>query len=329
MGCLIASTSLCFFGILCITSSAFGFFPRSDISPSDEESSTHNVTGQVELTKLRYDNNVFNDPNNASLYINYPSELVEKVHHNQTRETRGRALDLEALLGEPTNPKETGERESRIINDRPSMAIQGFIPIVTIGKDGRRPDSTSYGHHSFLPHNQEQNHNQQPQMPTFHELPAYDRPPVEEPKFIGGALQGLASALRPKRKNGYDGGVVGQDCLCVPFYMCKNGYLESAAAKNSAGHFPSAVNKNVLEQQYAEAESEANRKFAAAEIPPQLNSFYQQQNQNQKQNDQYQSSPSLETASYDPSNLPLDERSIDSHEMTPNSSNDNGDVSKT
>lgn len=280
--------TLCVLALLCISSRALGLFPVTD---TDHNPANHNqnFTGQ-ELTRMRYDNS-FNDPSNASLYIQ--SDLLRP--QNRTR-GQARALDLDALLGEPSNaPRQTGDRESRIINEKPSLNIQGFIPIVTLNKDQKRPEShTSIGHQSFLPHYEPP---PPPPAATGHFDTIYGRP-QEEPKFIGGALQGLASALRPKRK-GYDG-VPGHDCLCVPFYMCKNGYLESSTAKNYQNQHS---DETVLKQQFAVAESEAQKNFA--DIPPQLSSFYQQH----RPQDQYQASPTQ--LDHEKIDLPLDERSID------------------
>ncbi|KAI1292137.1 Serine protease 44 [Halotydeus destructor] len=349
MGRVILSVSLGLVIILCATSVTVGWYTKSSDIPSkaDGQNSTTSDSG---LKKQRYDN-PFSDPNNASLYINYPTELFKKA--NDTRETRGRSLDLDALLGEPSQETYTGDRESRIVNDpQPGLAIQGFIPIVSFDANKKaryEKQQTHAGHQSFLPHNQPQQQHQphhqqhqpqhqphyqsnyvQPNHQTNHQ-PVYqpsghhnfhqgqpDNHFQEEPKFLGGALQGLASAFRPKRKQGTDG-IIGQDCLCVPFYMCKNGFLENTG-KNSQPNNGQYATKEQIEQQFAVAASEASKNFG--EIPPQLSSFVQQgahQGHRPQQNgDHYESasshdSPQLSAsqAAFEPADLPLDERQVD------------------
>ena len=288
----------------------------------DSWTSVRSNTGQRLLDKkfTRFEN-LFNSDQNASLYFPRLDDFRRRTDEEEPtttttsnsssvspapmNETSGRALDLDALLGtsSKTQERNSGEREGRIVND-PRPEIQGFIPIISL----KRPEQQSISPPQPV-------YQTSPVMDSYESqssFPGYAGP--EQAKQAGGVFGGIGAALqnfRLKRKQGFGGSdmIPGQDCLCVPFYMCKKGYLEGMTAKNAQGSLSgqgmyNALNsgsKEYLDQQVAAAQSEL-----AASIP---SNFGLQVSNQQQQQQQQQSTASYE--SYDPSNLPLDERSID------------------
>lgn len=162
---------------------------------------------------------------------NFETDLSDNQTEYQGRSAKSLNFDLEFLSA--NNDKEGG-REARIINDK-DISIKGFIPIVGFNNDKHDSEEStkknqnfdSYG--NFYPEYNQKRFAQSTQ--TQKHVP---RP--EDQRFIGAALQGLTASLagKPSRKQGYDSSNVfsGQNsvapnegCVCVPFYMCKNGYL--------------------------------------------------------------------------------------------------------
>lgn len=173
--------------------------------------------------KLTRDDFVFNEPNNASLYFDLSSLTPENDKTNSTQSTgrSSRALDLDHYLGGPRKSRREGNRESRILNDEtPAMAIQGFIPIVSLannqGNSGNNPSRGSSNEYS--------NSNNEEGDLSNHQQ-GYAGP--NDAKFLGAALQGLTSAFKQKQHHQHHQQNYGpiKDCICVPFYMCKNGFL--------------------------------------------------------------------------------------------------------
>lgn len=173
-------------------------------------------------------------------------------------------LDLDALVGDLAASRAnkerslTGSRQSRFLNQHPSLEvsggkrlqIQGFIPIVGVkdvaddvssvaiepnaSDDQHRPNSanelpyaqSSLGHASFgvqryLSNDQQAAASQQ-----------------VDAKFSGASV--VDSLKRPIKKltsymqvdqNAQQ--AAGQNCLCVPFYMCKNGYISESSLGKS------------------------------------------------------------------------------------------------
>ena len=322
----------------------------------------------------RYDPEYFNpdQPHNASLYFNPIEFLIppsvdrrsddsdslpsgsEDIKPAGRNETHGRALDLDALLGDISGESkpDTGDRESRIVNDKPK--ITGFIPIIGVGERNSpyshsSPGHASYGGHSsiyppppppggMLPYPGSESFMTSSIHPNGSPYPTYNG--QEGPKGpFGGITAALQNLARPlKRKFGQASQqdlIPGQDCLCVPFYMCKKGYLDPGmpmTGKNSAnyntmmngGQNPS---KEYLESAYGPLHSEAAQNFASAAsgMPEDIQKFFSQANNpNTYQN--MQSSPSSQSSSphvmssgssspssssYPEMDLPLDERSLD------------------
>jgi hypothetical protein len=292
----------------------------------------------------RFDSN-FNSENNASLYVprfNFArrSDDAETttVVPAGINETSGRALDLDALLkasaSSSEDERDSGDRESRIVNDGPKHEIQGFIPIISLKQSAPRapPPPAPIPHPGFQSFDSYESVSQAfPQPPPGY--PGFNPGYIGEapPKRMFGGIGAAIQSLKMKRKQGFENSdlVPGRDCLCVPFYMCKNGFLETIG-KNSAPNFSpqqlpqsasqsqaayNALNQNSKEyfdQQVAAAQAEL-----AASIPPNFNPFNQQTSQRNPQQQQFSSSSSQSYPQpvYDASNLdqnlPLDERSID------------------
>lgn len=132
-------------------------------------------------------------------------------------------------------------REGRIINDE-KMTIKGFIPIMGLAsddsnKDKNAPNDAAAGYLDNYMKNMaggggaqnEANEQQKQQalMDLYNNLPQHVAKP-EDQRFIGAALQGLlgnsnllSKLQKPARKS---------DCVCVPFYMCKNGRIVESGA---------------------------------------------------------------------------------------------------
>ena len=286
----------------------------------------------------------FNDENNASLYLpqvglskrsdSDSSSSATTVVPASLNETSGRALDIDSLLSGAASSNEqrdSGDRESRIINDGPKHEIQGFIPIISLKQSAPRAPQPMPS--APIPH------------PGFQQFDSYEsvlhpQPPgypgfmgQEPPKGVFGGLGAAIQSLKMKRKQSYDQQdlVPGRDCLCVPFYMCKSGFLETTA-KNSAPAYgqqlpqpPTSAsqaqaaynalnqgNKEYFDQQVAAAQAEL-----AAAIPSNFNPYTQASSSGSSpsQRNIQQSSQSYPQPVYDPSNLdqslPVDERSID------------------
>jgi secreted trypsin-like serine protease len=272
--------------------------------------------------------NIFNNAQNASLYLPRLDDFKRRSDADSSEastdtptasnthphlpasinETSGRSLDLTALLSTPSGDV----REGRIVND-PKPEIQGFIPIISL----KKPEQPQF-------------HQQQPQ-PVYSQsspLESYESQayqgfagPEQAKQANPGVFGGIGAALqnlRLKRKQGFGGSdmIPGQDCLCVPFYMCKKGYLEGMTAKNAQSSLNgqgmynalSNSNKEYFEQQVAAAQSEL-----AASIPSNFG-FSTSNHQQQNQLNQQQPLQTTSYEAYDPnssSSLPLDERSVD------------------
>ncbi|RWS27437.1 Serine proteinase stubble-like protein [Leptotrombidium deliense] len=224
--------------------------PRGDIQVEEHGEKRYAVYSP----KLSRDDFLFNEPGNASLYVNVGS------HNSHPPANRvSRALDLDVYVGDKTKRQFSGTRQSRILNEdkKPNLAIQGFIPIVSVGQPSvAEPEKIS----------EVDDHSESsPQGYQGYAGPA-------DAKFIGAALQNLAASIgaKPKRKLFHHFQPNrNSECVCVPFYMCKNGFLESTG-KNGQNV---AYNTKTYEENLAAAQSELNRHS----IPAQLSSFYEQQ----------------------------------------------------
>ena len=337
-------------GLACISAVTILFLTTDVLSWSGLQTNTTAHRFLDDPLFSRYNSN-FNSDNNASLYLprfniarrSDDSDESTTVVPAAANETSGRALDLDALLkgsASSTEERDSGDRESRIINDGPKHEIQGFIPIISLKQSApRSPPVAPIPHPGYEPQFDSYESVAQgfPQPP-----PGYPGFGPEPPKGVFGGLGAAIQSLKMKRKQGYEQAdmVPGRDCLCVPFYMCKSGFLEGTA-KNAAPNYMQAQpqqhqspsqsqatynslnqgSKAYFDQQVAAAQAEL-----AASIPPNFNPFNQmtgsqqtsQRNQQQQHSASYaqpQSTLSYPQPVYDASNLdqslPLDERSID------------------
>lgn len=131
-------------------------------------------------------------------------------------------------------------REGRIINDE-KMTIKGFIPIMGLASDDKDKNKATSNEEKYFDNymknmagsgNQNEASEQQQQqafMDLYNNLPQHVAKP-EDQRFIGAALQGLLGnsnllnkLQKPARKS---------DCVCVPFYMCKNGKIVESGTNN-------------------------------------------------------------------------------------------------
>lgn len=139
-------------------------------------------------------------------------------------------------------------RQGRIINDE-KISIKGFIPIVGLSEDSvkssgseRKPermDGLSYME-KYMKNAMTSSSNGDGQYSSgqlLDNLPQHVAQP-EDQRFIGAALQGLLGNMGGIRKSGYGHKQPSinrkSDCVCVPFYMCKNGYLSQSANSQSS-----------------------------------------------------------------------------------------------
>ncbi|XP_015782537.1 serine proteinase stubble isoform X1 [Tetranychus urticae] len=316
------------------------------------------------------------------------STIVERPTHIMGRSSR--ALDLDHYLGGSRKARKEGHRESRILNDnidltsssssssssaKSGLAIQGFIPIVSLSgsptggstilsaSPTSSVSSSSPGKHSndYNSGNDNGNNNGNYQEEGY--LPpsnGYAGP--NDAKFLGAALQGLTAAFKPKPQ-GYDPNLYEsyngpsssspRDCVCVPFYMCKNGFLEQRSKNppvnalmghrpaTNLGDYEDLVNAQSILNQYSMSPQLASFYRSKVRQPQhqqhhqhhqQQQQHHHQQHQNhQQQHHQHQpiqSSPStfaqesVNNHQYQPTpapvtRLPIDERSIDGRSNRP------------
>lgn len=332
MGSIIISSGLLTLSMLALLVAISSAWDLNDHFGSTSNSSQKNFEPRF----TRYEN-IFNDENNASLYFTSPFSKRSgdvKDEPKPANETSGRALDLEALFGEPSVTSQSGERESRIVNEKPKINIQGFIPIITMDKSQSHVPQNHQPQPIYNPASSQESFQSQPVFTQNNPSYGYAGPEHGKQAFggIGAALQNLAVFRPLKRKYGSVGYpqeqlTPGVDCLCVPFYMCKRGFLESSTAKNSFANQNQNQNpyqsqyqnqaqpsEEFIRQQFAAAESEASSNFASASLPSNVNNFFNQDSSPGSSLPQpspsQQSQSSQPGANYDMS-LPLDERSVD------------------
>ena len=283
---------------------------------SNRDSSSSPGARLLDRRFTRYEN-LFNDDNNASLYLprfdlgrRNDEAATTTTLPPASNNTDGRSLDMSSLFSD------SGEsQEGRIVNDKPKMDIQGFIPIISLAK----PQAPVQ---QMKPHQQQPVYGY-PGMESFQQMQQVNPHGYMEqgksnslPAFGGiqAAIQNLAAPFKGLRRRGQEM-IPGQDCLCVPFYMCAKGYLETTAknaisSSSYASASPSSPNKEYYEQQLAAAQSEI-----ASSIPTQFNPFTQERITNQNQPIYQASNQAISGGQYDSSNLPLDERSVDGKEQ--------------
>lgn len=128
-------------------------------------------------------------------------------------------------------------RQGRILNDE-NISIKGFIPIVglTGGNENKNTNIQSQsGTTERSPNNYDDGGN----------FPKYQAGP-EDQRYIGAALQGLignmgsyrpSQLLKPQQPPPINRK---SDCVCVPFYMCRNGFITGSQTTNQ-NEFPYSV----------------------------------------------------------------------------------------
>ena len=201
--------------------------------------------------------------NNGSSLANLSQPNIENNSSDNRTEYEGRSaksmnFDLDFLSSKDNND---GGREPRIINDK-DFQIKGFIPIVGFNNDKhdteeppkQSQNGDNYG--SIYPE-----YNQKRFAQSVQNEKHVPRP--EDQRFIGAALQGLTASLagKPLRKQGFDSSnrfslqnslqtmAASDGCVCVPFYMCKNGYLTEA--KNTGLKAPNIQTAQSIIKQFA------------------------------------------------------------------------------
>lgn len=218
----------------------FGGFQRSD-----DENNTTDVMSLDLFDQLNYQNrsndSISEYSGRSAKMINFDDLLNGKSEHNSFQDNR----------------------EARIINNEKdsNLAIKGFIPIVGFGKDKHdsEEESNKPEENSELQHYLSQSYPQGLHYGNSHHLnsPQHISRP-EDQRFIGAALQGLAASLsqKPIRKQGFGNEPINygfnpnDGCVCVPFYMCKNGYL-TETAKNSAQKSPNIETAQSIINQFS------------------------------------------------------------------------------
>lgn len=292
----------------CINCEPRWYFSKNE---PQRDSEIKNISPNDNITIIDDDSS-----NNASFYIN--SDLLNVRDNDNVTDSEGRSakmFKLEDLLAADDGDDSSsyqGQRESRIINDEksPNLSIKGFIPIVGLSadKDDNKPkikpnkpeeQAESYAPYSHLLHSYSQGvpYNNNPQAGLQQHVAK-----PEDQRFIGAALQGIAASLagRPTRKYGTGGehyspsNNLGFDanhdgCVCVPFYMCKNGFLDQGAKSSSSSKINLETAQSIINQFAVKAPTRYD-------VGPQYN--HQQKNFHHNQQKHIQ-----------PDYLPIDERS--------------------
>ena len=240
-----------------------------------------------------YDSEHYSHSNGSSPenHKNFETIVANNTELNQNQSQidysgrSAKSIDFDQLF--PSNGD--GGREPRIINDK-ELSIKGFIPIVGFGNDKhdseeqpqKSQQNQNYEYQSFTGSDSysQFEKNNFPQQSTNQKH--ISRP--EDQRFIGAALQGLTASLagKPTRKQGfgYDsnyGSNYGynnlngnEGCVCVPFYMCKNGYLTEA--KNSGPKSPNIQTAQSILNQFS---IPAPHSYGQQKPSPQQNPFEQ------------------------------------------------------
>ena len=293
------------------------WFFESEVST---DNSPKNEVATESTSQLSNNSTEISSNNNASLYIFDQLESLGKYLQNENNsnlEVRGRSskmLDLDELLGEKSEPKAyRGNREPRILNDngKSNLAIKGFIPIVGIGNDkdddvDEKPSKLSIEEEKYAM--KQPNYNEQQLLYGQQQYSQHYVGPQDQ-RGIGSALQSIVAQIsgQPNRKFGTSAGDYSlginnlnpygsagystQECICVPFYMCKNGFLDNKATNNNL-YKDNQVAQSIINSQ----------KFSP------LQNFAQQQQQQQQQQVFVQQNQGQYNQEY----VPVDERSLDS-----------------
>lgn len=273
------------------------------------------------------------------------------VGPSMTSARNGRMMDLDALVGDFATSQQnkekrlTGDRQSRFLSQNMELGngkrlhIQGFIPIVGVKdvsgeeNDNENQDDTSI---SMKQHKQRAVNQAQAQI---NELP-YAQSSIghatfgvqrylnsEQPaqqfnvnfdKASGSSATGIIETLKKpiKKITGLTSTTQDtqqQNCLCVPFYMCKNGYIsESSLGKAQIQQMISQQQQQQqLPNQYLSNQQQIEMKSGHSvplSLQQQQQQFQQQQmmmmmkqaiNQPQQHTSSFESYPLIDERSFD------------------------------
>lgn len=291
-----------------------------------------------------------------------------------TNETMGRSSGNYGL-DELVNPKD--DKEGRIMNaddelvlEKPRMNIQGFIPVVGLAGaalgsaavlNSAQKRQRLYSDHSFAERFSTGGQQSRPNymLSQNHFNPAslmnaqqnqyqasrFGQPPRSERRRFSSTLQNLASSLTgsvnklTKRKQVVDYSSFAQECICVPFYMCRSGFIEQTAkAQAGAGQtfqmreYNQYRDQSFYEKQLQDAQAELNKYYSPQQIAELLAGLNQQERSPQTSSaggsEQYQesqrnyattnsnSNSNSESSGSSDLELPINERSIDGKDTT-------------
>ena len=218
------------------------------------------------------------------------ADVDNGTNANQTEsndETQGRSSFLSDM-----------PREGRIINDE-KISIKGFIPIVGLSDESVKSSNNNNNNNNnnkakndqfmdmYLKNMASNNYNGPIDNGEFANLPQHVAQP-EDQRRIGTALQGLlGNGLRRYNSASKPSITRKSDCVCVPFYMCKNGHL-------SEGAIPS---NNDLSSMYS-------------------NMMYEQRRREMVEQNQYQQQQQQQPPTGVDEYLPINERSNDHNDVS-------------
>lgn len=336
------------------------------------------ISIKSERTKKSFDLN--STDNTSSDQSNDDKKMEDlknaKESFKQGNDTMGRSSSNYGL-DELINSKD--DKEGRIMNaddelvlEKPRMNIQGFIPVVGLAGaaalgSAAAINSASQKRQRLYSDSYSERFSssaQQPSLPNFmlnqnqynptnlmsqqnqYQQTRFGQPPRSERRRFSSTLQNLASSLTgsvnklAKRKQVVDYSTFATECICVPFYMCRSGFIEQTA-KNQPGfgqtfqmaQYNQYRDQSFFEKQLQDAQSELNKYYTPQQISDLLaNLNHQERSQNTQagqtsssSNEQYQESQrnyatiNSNTNSNSESSdleLPINERSVDGKETT-------------
>ncbi|KAK4337406.1 hypothetical protein RND71_043353 [Anisodus tanguticus] len=220
------------------------------------------------------------------------------------------------------------------ILNKPKMNIQGFIPIVGLTaasssllnqKKKQRTNSeikNSFNQNSFLQQFMQNGQNSNPSLTSMLEQNGFNPSlllnnnqqnkylnnyqPRPERRRISSTLQNLASSLSSsmnkltKRKQSVDYSSFAQECICVPYYMCRAGFIEQNA-RNQPGvgqtfamsQYNQFKEQSFFEKNLQDVQSELSKHYTPQQISSLLSNLGQQE-RSQMQNVPEQNQPQFQ-----------------------------------
>lgn len=360
--------------IFIVCSTDDGKFKEEDLPKAedamDEDDSPVAASKNSDRIKKSFD---FNSTSSESSIDDKKLDDLKNVKLNDTM-GRSSSYGLDELM----NGRDV--KEGRIMNaddegvlERPRMNKQGFIPVVglasaaigsaaaigSVASSSQKRQRLFSSDNSFV----ERFSNQQ-SIPNFmsnqnqfnpahlmsqhnqYQLNRFSGHQPERRRFTS-TLQNLASSLSgsvnklTRRKQVVDYSTFAQECICVPFYMCRSGFIEQTA-KNQPGagqtfqmaQYNQYRDQSFFEKQLQDAQAELNRYYTPQQITELLAGLSQQERSQlnlantQSNSEQYQesqrnyatvnSNSNSDSNSNSESNLelPINERSIDGKQNT-------------